>query len=186
MTERRLTADVVDELAREYEREEPFDTVEREQIESLGDAFVAGEFGWRDAEWVVRWYYRRPGLGLSDDQRRAAEEAFGNNEYEAVADALEAAAEATDTDEKLAALTALDGVDVRVATAYLAFLHPGRYVVVDERVWEALCDVEELSHPYPETLTHDDYREYVAAVRAVADRTERDLWTVYRALWRLD
>jgi hypothetical protein len=181
-----LTGEDIDELAREYGREEPFDTVEREQIETLPDALAAGEFGWRDVEWVVRWYYRRPGLGVSDDRRRTAEEQFGDNGYEAVADAIVRAVEATDTDGKVAALTSLDGVDVPVASAFLAFLHPNEFVAVDELVWGALREVSDLSRPYPDRVTPADYGEYLAAVRTVADRANRDCWTVYRALWRLD
>jgi hypothetical protein len=183
--EPRLTAERVAELAAEYEREEPFDTVEREQIETLPGALADGQFGWRDAEWVVRWYHRRPGRGVPDDERTAAETRFGENEYEAVADAIAAAVAASDAEAKLDALTELSGVDVPVGSAFLAFLHPERYVAVDEEVWAALRAADELSDPYPDPVTTAAYRSYVETVRDIAHRTGTAPWTVYRALCRL-
>ncbi|WP_202946612.1 hypothetical protein [Halalkalicoccus jeotgali] len=54
-----LTRSTIEEKVAEYEREEPFYPVEQEGIETYPAAFAAGEFGFRDAEWVVQWYYRR-------------------------------------------------------------------------------------------------------------------------------
>ena len=54
-----LTRDLVEEKAREYRDAEPFDAVEREHVEIIPETFSSGDFGWRDAEWVVQWYYRR-------------------------------------------------------------------------------------------------------------------------------
>ncbi|MFB6194677.1 MAG: hypothetical protein ABEI80_00770 [Haloplanus sp.] len=181
-----LTRTVVDDLAAEYENREPFDLVEREHMETLPSAFAAGEFGRRDAEWVVQWYYRRRRRvgALSDAERRAAESQFQENDYEAMVDAIQGAANAASLDEKLDRLTALIGVDVPVASAFLAFTQPDDYVTVGPREWRGLREAGALSDPYPTPVTADAYERYLDAVRTVADRTERDLWTVYRAVWR--
>ncbi|WP_251342516.1 hypothetical protein [Haloplanus halophilus] len=178
-----LTSGTVDDLAAAYEREEPFDMVEREHTETLPRAFADGEFGRRDAEWVVQWYYRR--RAVPDAERRAAEERFLDNDYEAMVDAITGAAAASDRERKLERLTALTGVDVAVASAFLAFTHPEAYVAVGDREWEGLRAAGELAAPSPDPITPADYWQYLDAVTAVADRIDRDPWTVYRALWRL-
>ncbi|MFC7254819.1 hypothetical protein ACFR97_15495 [Haloplanus litoreus] len=178
-----LTQATVDELADEYGREEPFDLVEREHTETLPRAFAAGEYGRRDAEWVVQWYYRR--RSIPDAERRRAEERFLDNDYEEMVDAITGAAAATDREGKLRALTRLTGVDIAVASAFLAFTHPEEYVAVGGREWRALRAAGELAEPYPASLTAAAYGRYLDAVTAVARRVDRDLWTVYRALWRI-
>lgn len=178
-----LTRDRVDALVAEYEEREPFDLVEREHIETVPPTFASGNFGRRDAEWPVQWYYRR--RTLPHTERREAEERFLDNDYEAMADAIQGAAAAETLEEKLGRLTSLHGVDVPVASALLTFTHPEEYVAIGKREWDALCDAGELSDPYPDPVTVAAYRTYVEAVRAVAERTDRDVWAVYRALWRL-
>jgi len=178
-----LTGERIDELAAEYERLEPFDLVEREHVETLPRAFASGEFGRRDAEWAVQWYYRRG--TVSDAERREAEERFLDNDYEAMVDAIRGAATADRFEERIGRLTALTGVDVPVASAFLAYTRPEAYVAVGEREWAALREAGELAEPYPDPLTPAAYETYLDAVRTVADRTDRDVWTVYRALWRL-
>ncbi|AZH27254.1 hypothetical protein DU502_15805 [Haloplanus aerogenes] len=173
----------MDVLSDEYEAREPFDLVEREHTETLPRAFAAGDFGRRDAEWVVQWYFRRG--TVSDRERREAEERFLDNDYEEMVDAIQGAATADTLDEQLGALTTLTGVDVPVASAFLAYSHPEEYVAVGEREWAALAAADELDEPYPETVTPAAYRQYIRAVRSVAERTGHDCWTVYRALWRV-
>jgi hypothetical protein len=182
-----LTEAVVDDLNDTYGREEPFDAVEREHVETLPPAFASGEFGRRDAEWVVQWYYRRRRRvgAISDAERRAAEEEFMENGYDAVVEALQSAAAATDLDRQCARLTDLVGVDVPVASAFLAFTHPERRVAVGRREWRGLREAGELTEPYPESVTPAAYGRYLDVVGSVADRIDRDRWTVYRALWQL-
>ena len=81
-----LTSELVERKAREYRDTAPLYAVEREHVEMLPDMLASGDFGWRDPEWVVQWYYRRG--TVSDAERREAEERFLDNDYEAMVDAM--------------------------------------------------------------------------------------------------
>jgi len=180
-----LTRSLVEAKAEEYAAVEGLHAVEDEQLETLPAALAAGDYGWRDVEWVVRWTYRRYLGAYPDDRRRAVESAFGENGFEAVRDALAAAGAADTPAEALDALTDLAGVDVVVASALLMFLDPAAYLVGGDREWTVLHEAGELDGPFPEPVTAADYRRYLETARAVADRLDCPLWTLYRALWRL-
>jgi hypothetical protein len=180
-----LTRSVVEREANEYESAQPLYAVEQEHVDLLPGTFRSGQYGWRDAEWVVQWYFRRLLGAYPDPERRATESAYGDNDYEAVRDALAAAVDADDTAARLAALTELEGVDVPVASAFCFFLYPDRYVVVGEREWRVLRAADELDEPYPDTVDVDDYQTFDAACRELCDRLGVDAWTLYRALWNL-
>lgn len=189
-----LTRETVENAATEYESAQPLCAVEEEHLEMLPETFASGEYGWRDAEWVVQWYFRRFLGAVPNRDRRAVEDAYGENDYEdvhdAIAAAVEAAAAATGGDsgataEKLDALTDLSGVDVPVASGFLCFLEPDRYLPVGEREWRVLEAAGELSAPYPDPPTVEDYLRYDSVCRAVCDRLDVDPWTLYRALWLL-
>ncbi|MDF9745179.1 hypothetical protein [Natrinema salsiterrestre] len=180
-----LTRSLVDSRAREYREEEPLYAVEEEQLETLPAAFTSGEYGRRDAAWVVRWYYRRFLGDYPDRDRRDAEDRFWGNDFEAVRDAIAGAVDATDAADGIDSLTALEAVDVPVASAFLMFVDPEEYVVVGPREWAALREAGELSRRYPDPLSVSEYETYLERCRSLAGRLECDLWTLYRALWRL-
>jgi hypothetical protein len=180
-----LTAEDVTAAADRYESTQPLAAVEAEHREFLPDLLASGEFGWRDPEWVVQWFYRRHLGTYPDRERREREAAYGENDYEAVQTALTTAAETDDSTEKLDALTALSGVDVPVASAFLAFLHPDRYLVCSEREWRALHAHGELDRSYPAPPTAGEYEDYIAVARAVAERCDCSLPTLARACWVL-
>ncbi|WP_336037609.1 hypothetical protein [Halobacterium yunchengense] len=180
-----LTRDVVETRAAEYADEEPLYAVEREQVETFPDAVRDGEYGWRDAEWVLQWYFRRFLGAYPDAERRAVEAAFGENDYEALRDALDAAVSAEAVAARVDALTGLAGVDVRVASAFLQFLFPERHVVVGDREWGVLVAADELADPYPDALDAADYETFDDACLALQQRLGVDAWALYRALWRL-
>jgi hypothetical protein len=179
-----LTRSVVESYADEYRAEEPLYAVESEQVETLPDAFARGDFGRRDAEWVVRWFFRRFFGDIPDAHRRKREDQFENNDFGAVKRAIVDAA-AADTRTAIGRLAELDGVDVPVASAFLFFVDPESSVVIGEREWTALRIAGQLSEPYPETPAIDDYETYLAICRALIDRLDCDGWTLYMALWRL-
>lgn len=178
-----LTAAAIDEAVREYPDVQPLSAVEHEHLELLPEAFASGEYGWRDAEWVVQWYYRRFLGGYPDADRRAAEDAYGENGFEAVRTAIADTTGAASTEAALAALTDLEGVDVPVASAFLQFVDPTNYVVVGEREWGALARAGELEEPYPVQPTPRGYELYLTTCRTITSRLDRSLWDLYRALW---
>ncbi|NGM69013.1 hypothetical protein G6M89_08300 [Natronolimnobius sp. AArcel1] len=182
-----LTPSTVREQAADYREHEPLYPVEQEQLETLPGALESGAYGWRDLEWVVRWYYRRSLGDVPNAERRAGEAAFRRNDFETVQTTLEAVV-ATDPDDvagRLERLTALEGVDVPIGSAVLFFLDPKRYVVVGEREWQALNEVGDLKDAYPEPPTVSDYERYLTQCRTRCVDLECDLWMLYRALWRL-
>ncbi len=180
-----LTGSLVESTAEEYEGREPLYAVEQEQVEVFPGTVRGGEYGWRDVEWVVQWYYRRYLGAYPGDERRAGEEAFRDNSFEDVLDRLAAAIEADDTAEKLRHLTTLDGVDVSVGSAFLLFVFPDRYVVFGEREWGVLREAGELEEPYPDHPSIEEYLVYDGVCRDLMERFDVDAWTLYRALWRL-
>ncbi|RLM67226.1 hypothetical protein [Halorubrum sp. Atlit-26R] len=187
-----LSESTIRDRARAYAEAEPLYDVERQHVETVPKTFAGDEYGRRDAQWIVRWYFRRYLGEYPDRERREREAAFRDNEFGDVIDALDDAVDAVgvkDDDSAnvagaLDALTALDGVDVAVASGFLQFLAPSRFVAIDRRTWAVLAAAGELDHPYPDPPTAADYRRFDEACRAVMDRTDVDAWTLYRALWR--
>lgn len=180
----KLSRSVVTDAAESYRESEPLAAVEDQHLDMLPGMFETGEFGRRDAQWVVRWYFRRLLGAYPDADRRRHEERFWANDFETVRDVL-VDLRSLDVDEALDRLTALDGVDVPVASAFLQFADPESYLVVGEREWRALVGAGELAEPYPDPVTPADYETYLATCRDVADEFDCDLQTLYRALWRL-
>lgn len=179
----KLDQTVTQRLPEEYEETQPLAASEAEHLEMLSSAFATGDFGWRDAEWVVQWFYRRFLGTYPDKTRRELEDDYGENSYEAVREAVTGSASATATETKLNLLTELTGVGVSVASAFLQFLDPESYVVMSSREWGVLRRTGELPEPYPDNPGTQDYERYVSACRTVAERCHCDLWTVYQALW---
>jgi len=180
-----LTRSLVEATAEEYREVEPLYAVEREHVELLPETFRGDEYGWRDVEWVVQWYFRRHLGAYPDAERRATESSFRDNDFGDVVDALDAIVETPSVADRLDRLTTLAGVDVPVASAFLLFAFPDRCVSVGSREWAALRAAGELDRPYPDAPTAEDYLAYHELTADLADRFDVDAWTLYRALWRL-
>lgn len=180
-----LTPELVASRAAAYEEVQPLSAVEAEHAKILPGMLADGEFGWRDAEWVVQWYFRRFLGAYPDAERRAVEDAFNKNSYEAVRDALADAAATKNAAAKLDRLTQLTGVDVPVGSAFLQFLDPEAYIVCSAREWAPLQAAGELDGAYPDPLSIAAYERYLVTCRTVADRCDCSLGTLYRALWTL-
>lgn len=182
-----LSPDEVEAAIEAYRSSEPLYTVESESIESLPGAFRRGEYGRRDAQWVVRWFGRRylgqepPGFDPT-----AREERFEGADFEAVRDAIDEAVDA-DRDEfgsAIDALTSLPGVDLPVASAFLAFANPETFVTVDPRAWRAARSLIGLEGTYPDPPTIEQYEAFLNACHVLADRYGVSPWEVYMVLWR--
>ena len=181
----KLTRVTVTAAAEAYRQREPLHPVERDQIRTLPKVFASGEFGWRDAEWVVRWYYRRYLGEYPDAERRDAEELFGRNDFEEIRQVVADVVATSSIRERVDRLTDLAAVDVPVASAFLLFVDPEEYIVVGPREWAVLREAGELSAPYPSPPSAGEYVTYLDACRSLADRVDCDAWTLYTALWRL-
>lgn len=179
-----LSPETVSSLASEYRAVQPLASVEEEHLEILPSTFASGDYGWREAEWVVQWYFRRFLGAYPDADRRAAEAAFGENDYETVHDAIAGAVDADGAQAKLDLLTDLTRVDVSLASAFLQFIEPSTYVVMSPIEWGVLTEADELTARYPDPPSTDAYHRYLTACNRIASRCECDLWTVYTALWR--
>ncbi len=180
-----LTRSLIESTARNYCDREPLYPVEQEAIETLPAAFRSGEFGWRDAEWVVQWTGRRYLGAVPNATRREREDAFGRNSFDDVRGAIVEAATASDPATELDRLMALDGVDLPVASAFLFFTDPETCIAVGEREWAVLVDYQYLDDPYPDPPSRTEYMLYLDTCRSIADRFGCDMWTLYRACWRL-
>jgi len=180
-----LTESRVREYAREYAAREPLYAVEQEHVEILPGTFAGDEYGRRDVEWVVQWYFRRYLGAYPDKRRREREERFRTNDFGTVLETLSAVAERPgETAWNLRRLTELDGVDVPVASAFLQFAFPERYVTVDARLWETLRESGELDETYPGPPGVEGYSRFDDACQRLAARLDVDAWTLYRGLWR--
>ncbi|MFC6752164.1 hypothetical protein [Halorubrum tibetense] len=182
-----LSPDEVEAAIEAYRSSEPLYTVESESIEGLPRAFRRGEYGRRDAQWVVRWFGRRylgeepPGF-----DRTHREERFEGADFEAVRDAIDEAV-AADRDEfgsAVDALTSLPGVDFPIASAFLAFANPEVFVVVDRRTWQAAQSLTDLEGAYPDPPNIEQYEAFLDTCHVLADRYGVGPWEVYMFLWR--
>lgn len=165
----------------EYEEREAFRIVEDDRLETMPTAFAEGSYLWKDVEWIVRWYCRRP----LDGRVHPAEEAFRTNSMDAIEAAIDAARAGDTPAERVEALLALAGVDTPIASAFLQFMDPDRFVVVDGPSWTTLHGAGELAHPYPSTVLPSDYEAYLDACRRLASESELRVVDIGRALWRL-
>lgn len=180
-----LTRSTLNELVSAYAEEEPFHLVERDRLETLPSAVRDDQLVWKDAEWIVRWYFRRHLDGELADERRTVEARFRDNPWDAVRAAMVTARTTDDLDERLAHLTDLEGIDVPVASAFLSFIDPERDPVMGPREWRGLRVAHELRRDYPARPSVADYATFRRRCRTLADRLGVDLVAVQRALWRL-
>lgn len=176
-----LSVDRLRTAADAYLDREPFAQVERDRLETLPEAFTEGSYLWKDVQWVIRWYSRRPLTG-QDAEREAT---FRNNGMDEIEGAIEAAQTATDVNDAVNALLAMEGVDVPMASALLYFMAPGRYVPITEPTWTVLAEAGRLDEPWPDACTPSDYERFLEACRSLADDADLPLRDVERALWQL-
>lgn len=191
----------VDVLAEAYRDSAPFYPVEEEAIGSLSKAFREGEYGKRDVEWIVRWYFRRRVEAIDHAERRAVESAVADADrkelrgrlWDAIdaldgvdrggeADEVNEAADSPPHHRALDALTRIPGVDIAVGSAFLWFLEPDRHFVFGDREWEVVAALGTLEGSYPDAPTVDDYDRYLDAVRAVASALDIDHWRLYQTI----
>ena len=176
-----IDADTVRERNEEYLAREPLAVVEDDRLDTMPDAFRDGTFLWKDCEWIVRWYLRRP----LDGQSKPQETEFRHNRMRAIESAIDETVAADSIESRLGALLALDGVDVPIASAFLQFIEPESYAAIAEPCWDALVRAGELSGDYPDPVRPSAYRQYLESCRDLAAQAELRTVDIGRALWRL-
>lgn len=182
-----LTARAVERYVDAYREHEPLYPVEQESVESLPRAFRTGEYGRRDAQWVVRWYYRRYLGAFPDDERRTIESRFAAADFEEVREAIALAAEASPDEYEAAidALADLPGANLPVASAFLAFSQPDAFIVVGDREWEVVSSQSDLPRRYPDPPSVEEYDDYLESSRRLADALNCTLRELYMTIWRV-
>ena len=128
------------QLAEQYWQEagERERQLERDAYEA-GEAIRGGEYTLPNLEIIVRW-----------KSERVVHYLIGNSK-QAITQALTiAAAPETSTEDAVNALVGLRGIDIPIASAILAAIHPERYAVLDYRALEALGHARHDVHFYAE------------------------------------
>jgi len=179
-----LTRPVVERLCAEYERQEPFFTIEHERLETMPTAIREGSYGWKDVEWMVRWYYRRHLSSRYNARRKQVEEGFRSNEWDEVRDTLQAVVGLDDPVKRNARLATLEGIDVPVATGIQYFITPDEDMVMGEIEWSALEANDHIDQAYPPSPTSTTYARYLTACSHLCDDIGISFIQLQRALWR--
>lgn len=87
-----------------------------------------------------------------------------------------------DPAERVAAIAALEGIDIGVASAILFFQDSERDIVMDEPEWRALTKATDSADGYPDEPNPSDYATYLRRCRDLAPGS--DLKALQRALWQ--
>ena len=143
-----------------YEKEEDQYAEEIEYLETLPEAFKEGTWMWEDLEWIVRW--KMTGLPFVDK-----------------------AVVASSPSEKITHLTEISGVAERMGSAFLLFMNPDRFTVLDWKAWSVLHESGYLPDEMPDDPAVEDYLLYLGACWAIANEYDVSLRTLDMALWAL-
>lgn len=177
-----IDSETVRDALERYPQHAVFARVEDDRLETLPDAFRDGSYLWKDVEWVVRWYCRRP----LDGHDRSAEEAFRENGMDEIRDAIDTVHAADTIHERVDALVALDGVTVPIASAFLQFIDPDSFAVIDRRAWRTLHQSGAVDAPYPDPVSMEAYEQFLRECHGIAATADVRVAMVARALWVLD
>lgn len=156
-----------------YAEEEDSYREEIERLDTFPTSFEDGSWTIEDVEWIVQWKSSRS-TGY-----------FARNDPPDITDAIGRALEADSIQKKVDILTELDGVQVRMASAFLLFMDPERYTVLDWRAWEVLYEAGYLPDEMPDDPEVEDYLVYLGACWALANEYDVSLRTLDMALWAL-
>lgn len=162
-----------------YEAQEDQYTEEIERLKTLPSAFDEGTWTWDDLEWIVRWKMTgSPFVGKVLDD-------FNSNDEEFVAAQIEKTIAASSPGEKLTQLTEIAGIAERMGSAFLLFMNPDRYTVLDWKAWGVLHEHGYLPDEMPKDPAIEDYLLYLGACWAIANEYDVTLRRFDMALWTL-
>jgi thermostable 8-oxoguanine DNA glycosylase len=85
-----------------------------------------------------------------------------------------------ETELKINILRSLDGVEVPIASAILALVHPDKYAVIDFRVWRQIFNEKKSSY------TTNDYLKYLRFINELCIKFELHPQLIDMAIWQYD
>ena len=170
-----LSRDLITSKAEEYfeiASEKQYQEEEPKQLTQLPTAFENGTWTWEDLEWIVRWKTHRS-IGY-----------FNRNDPEKVDEVITEVVDTPSTEQKVDLLTDLSGVQIKMASAFLLFMNPEKYTVIDSRAGAVLLREGHITSN-PDNPSIKEYINYLDVCRGLADDYDVDLRTLDRALWVL-
>jgi hypothetical protein len=168
-----LDSETIRRYAEKYHTENTTDD-EDEMLASLPAKFRDGTVNWDDYVRIIRW--KTGGRALPY---------FERNDREYVDHIIELIVQSMPASWKIRHLGTLDGVKAPTASAFLTFIDPERYTVIDYRAWGVLHNCGILREPPANTYDDTDYTEYLRTCRSVADDYDVGLRTLDRALFEM-
>lgn len=109
---------------------------------------------------------------------------FRSNEEATVNEALEEALTADSVIESVKTLRSIAGVQVPMASAFLLFMDPAAYTVIDQKAWTVLREFGYLSNEHDNHST-EQYLLYLGTCRSLATEYDVSLRDLDRALWMI-
>lgn len=171
-----LSRQLLEAKAKDYE--DQYYEEELERLETLPRKFANDGWVMDDLEWIIKW---KVGVAFEKPVLRH----FRSNDEAAIREAIEEAVSAQSVGERVRALTSLKGIGVPVASAFLLFVDPDRFTLIDVRAWQALLDAGYFDQELSETPTVEEYLLYLGACWALANQYDVKLRTLDMALWAL-
>lgn len=170
-----ISREQVLDAAEHYSEEEGSYDEEVAQLDRLPGAFAAGSWKLEDLEWIVDWKSDRFS-GTNVDDLNKNPEARINRVIEEVLDTNAPI-------QKVEKLRQLTGVQTRMASAFLLFMNPSAYTVLDVKAWKTLQDNRYLDRGLSEEPDANDYIHYLGVCHALANEIDVELRTLDRAIW---
>lgn len=170
-----LSREIIEQYAERYPQEESRYEEEVEQLERLPKAFANGTWDWDDLEWIHQWKGNSRNLPT-----------FRNAERSHTIELVEKAIQAPNITEKLELLTQMGGTGTVVASAFLLFLDPTEYTVIDKRGVKTLQRVGYLHEIDPTGVSIEDYLPYLECCRSLSNEYDVSLRKLDRAIWTMD
>lgn len=174
-----LSRRLLSQKAHDYDEFEGLSDEERRRLETLPLAFEEGTWTWEDLEWIIGWKM----TDMPFEQKVLDD--FNSNDEAFVTSQIQKVLVARNPGEKLDLLTDINGVAERMGSAFLLFMDPKMYTVLDWRAWGVLHETGYLPHQMPDDPSVDDYLIYLGACWALANEYDVSLRTLDMALWAL-
>jgi thermostable 8-oxoguanine DNA glycosylase len=169
--------DLITSKAEEYWELAPdsprYQEEEEPKLDELPTKFENHNWDWDDLIWIYRWKSPR---SIGD---------FKQNDPERVDKVFSKVVDTSSTRRKLALLKEeVNGLRVPTGSAFLLFMNPEKYTVMDSNAGEFLQQQGYLP-TYSDDPSYEEYINYLDVCRGIADDCDVELRTLDRALWVL-